>query len=547
MSAVPVGGSVAFPDRLEPDMAADLAGRARERDSLLEALDAAEAGERRVTFLAGEPGIGKTRLAAELAAHAHARGAVVLYGRADEAMTVPYEPWVGAITHLLEHAPPALMDEMIRCHGAVLGTLVPDLRRRFPTPPTPTEPETELDQLFQAVTACLTLVAADAPLLLVLDDLQWAGNATLTLLRYVCTNTPAASLMIVAAYRDADLYMGHPLISTVAALRRETGIELIAVRGLDDLDMIALVETSAGHELDDRARALAVVLRQETAGNPFFAHEILRNLIECGDLFQDDSGHWVVKQPLDELVIPQSIRDVVGQRVARLGEETLEALSAAAVIGREFDLCLLADVTGADEGALLDMVESATAAGILAEVPSGDERFRFQQSLVRHTLVSGLSEGRRRRLHRSVAEALEVICGADPGVRIGELATHWLAATTPADASKVSHYARLAGQQAEASLAPEEAVTWFTAALENLDLGIDADPQIRAELLVDLGTAQKHAGDSAFRQTLLEAGALARRLGDTDLLAAAELANRRAFTSDVEARDGKRIGAPEPR
>ena len=541
-----VEGVVPLPHRAAPDMDLAIAGRVAETAALAQAFKWAETGDRRLTFLSGEPGIGKTRLSSELAVEAHGRGAVVLYGRCDEELTVPYQPWVEAIAYLLDNGPDELVAETLRLHGPELVTLVPQLRRTHPdlAPVATTDPETERYLLFQAVTACLSMLAAESSVLLVLDDLHWAGGPELTLLRHVVTNLPAVPVMIVGTYRDSDLQAGHPLIDTVAALRREAGTEAIALQGLDDLEILALVEASAGQELTGEAREMAIKLRESSAGNPFFAHEILRNLVESGDIYLDDHGEWVIAKTFDELAIPQSVRDVVGQRIARLGEETLKTLTTAAVIGAEFDLALLAEVTGSDEDDLLDLLESVVAAGILVEVP-GDERFRFQHTAARTTLQADLSDGRRRRTHRKVAEALEAAFGADPGDRVGELATHWMAATVPVDGDKATHYGRLAGQRAEAALAPGEAVRWFTRALEHHDLGAEPDDRVRAELLVDLGTAQKNSGDATYRETLLEASTLARRLGDAGLMAAAALANNRGFNSKFGAADDERIEALE--
>jgi class 3 adenylate cyclase/tetratricopeptide (TPR) repeat protein len=542
-----LSGEVPIPERVLPDMDFAIAGREQETDQLLQAFKSAETGDRRVTFLAGEPGIGKTRLSSELAVHAHGRGANVLYGRCDEELTVPYQPWVEAVAHLLEKAPDDLLEGVIRDHGPELAMLVPDLRRRHPdVPEAPsTDPETERYRLMQAVTATLTTLAEESALLVVLDDLHWADTPTLTLLRHVVTNVPAAALMLVVTYRDSDLEAGNPLIDTVAALRREPGIESIQVKGLDDLGILALVEASAGQEITGEAREMTVALRQESAGNPFFAHEILRNLVETGDIYLNDDGDWIVAKTFEEMSIPASVRDVVGQRIARLGDSTQKTLTAAAVIGREFDLALLAQVTGDDEDDLLDLVEAAISAGIVVEVPDADERYRFQHALARNTLADELSDGRRRRMHRKVAEALEEAYGADPGDRVGELATHWMAATAPVDASKATHYARLAGQQAEAALAPDEAVRWFTMALESMDLRDDTDPADRAALLVDLGTAQKHSGNAGYRQTLLDASALAEQVGDASLMAASALANNRGFISKLGAVDDERVAALE--
>ncbi len=542
-----VEGAVPMPDRLKADMDLAIVGRDQERDSLTQACKAAETGERRLTFLAGEPGIGKTRLGSELAAAAHGRGVLVLYGRCDEELSVPYQPWVEAIGYLLENSAPELVEQVIQMHGPELAQLVPQLRRRYSGVETPhrTDPETERYLLLQAVASCISILGANSPVLLVLDDLHWADKPTLTLLRHLFMNMSASSLMMVAIHRDSELVAGHPLIDTIATLRREPGVELIPVRGLDDLAMVQLVQLSAGHDLDEAATEMAIALSRETAGNPFFAHEILRNLVESGDLYEDDTGTWATKKTLETLTVPQSVRDVVGQRVARLGEETLKSLSAASVIGQEFDVVLLADVTDGDEDDLLKLLEGATAANILAEVPGPGERYRFRHSLTRNTLQAGLSDGRRGRIHRRIAESLEAAVGLDPGDRVGELATHWLAAAAPVEGAKARRYARLAGQQAEARLAPDEAVRWFATALEVLELDPKSQDQTRVELLVDLGTAQKHAGDPAYRQTLLDAGELAQRVGSASLMAAAALANSRGFYSKLGARDSERIDALE--
>ena len=540
-----VASTIDVPDRLRPDMNRPIAGRVLETESLAQAWKSASSGERRLTFVAGEPGIGKTRLSAELAIVAHRDGATVLYGRCDEELSVPYQPWIEAISHLTDDLDDATLEPIISQCGPELALLLPNMRRRFPAmaASTTTDPETERYMLLQAVTSCLSLLAEQTPVLLVLDDLHWADKQTPTLLRHLFTNISArSSIMVVVNYRDSDLDAGHPLIDTVAALRREPGVEQLSIVGLDDIEMRQLVEISAERELDESGRRMALLLRQETGGNPFFAHEILRNLVEAGDLYLDGDT-WVVKDTFDEFALPQSIRDVVGQRIARLGTESVTALTAAAVIGREFDLALVAAATDTDEDDLLDHFDAAVSAGVLTEEPGGDERFRFVHSLARTTLVAGLSDGRARRMHRRIAEALEALIGDDPGDRVGELATHWMAAAAPIEQEKAIHFAQLAGRRALQALAPDEAIRWFTTAIEHLELSATTDVRLRAELLVELGTAQQHIGEPAFRATLLEAGALAGSVGDTRLMVAAALANNRGLYSKLGETDDQRVAA----
>jgi class 3 adenylate cyclase len=543
----PSAAAIEMPDRLRPDMSRPLAGRVSETEALAQAWKSALSGETHLTFLAGEPGIGKTRLSAELAGEAHRRGATVLYGRCDEELSVPYQPWVEAIAYLIDHLDDAALDGIVASFGPELALLLPQLRWRFPDmrASSTTDAETERYMLLQAVTSCVAAVAEETPVLLVLDDLHWADKQTLTLLRHLFTNISAdAPVMLVATYRDSDLESGNPLIDTVAALRREPGVELLSVEGLDDLEMRELVEISAGRELDDAGQRMATLLRQETAGNPFFAHEILRNLVETGDL-HFDGDNWIMKDTFDELALPQSIRDVVGQRIARLGEELVKALTAAAMIGRDFDLALVATITDGDEDDLLDHFDAAVAAGVLAEVPEVDERFRFVHSLARTTLVASLSAGRSRRTHRKIALALEAEIGDDPGDRVGELATHWMAAAAPIEEEKAIHFAQLAGRHALAALAPDESIRWFTTAIEHLDLSDMSDDRLRAELLLELGTAQQHVGEAAFRETLLDAGRLARTVDATQLMVGAALANNRGMYSKLGHVDDERVAALE--
>src|SRR5690606_21629022 len=194
------------------------------------------------------------------------------------------------------------------------------------------------------------------------------------------------------------------------------------------------------------------------------------------------------------------------------------------IIGRDFDLGLLAAVVDEPEDDVLSVLEAAVAASIVEEVEGREDRFTFTHALVQHTMTRELSAARQRRLHRRVAEAIEAVAGDDPGARVGELAGHWLAATAPVDATKALHYARLAGERALACLAPDEALRWFRTALEVVEPDHAAT---RVQLLVLLGVAQRQVGDPGYRTTLLEAAGLAMQLGDTRSLVDAALANNR--------------------
>ena len=540
-------GSLPLPERLRELPATAYVGRVAERERLKELSGQASAGSLRLALIGGEAGVGKTRLSTHLALEAHGNGATVLYGRCDEDLGIPYQPWAQALGHLVKEAPQPVLDAHVERYGGDLARLVPSLRDRVPDLPSPREsdPETERYLLYAAVGGLLERAGEGEPLLLILDDLHWADGPTLSLLRQVVASGSSIRAMVVGTYRDSDLSRDHPLTALLAALHREQGVERLKLAGLDSEDVLALMEAAAGHELDEDGRALAVEIARETAGNPFFASEVLRHLTESGAITQREDGRWRLVGSLADLGLPQSVREVIGQRVERLGQDARTALSAAAVIGREFDLNLLLAVLDTPEERLLDLLEEAVEASLLKESPESAERFAFTHGLVEHTLYEDLGRARRARLHKRVAEALEEQCGDEPGERLGELAGHWAAAVVSADAAKAIHYARRAAERALQQLAPDEAARWYRQALELHDQAPGGDRSGRCDLLIGLGEAQRQVGNPEYRQTLLDAAALAQELGDADRLGRAVLSNSRGWWSQAGTVDVERVHALE--
>ncbi len=235
---------------------------------------------------------------------------------------------------------------------------------------------------------------------------------------------------------------------------------------------------------------------------------------------------------MDRSPFPHSVRTVIDTRVSRLGEGATKVLSTASVIGRDFDLDLLAETTKVDEDELIDLLEEAQRAAVVHELPDSPGRYTFSHALVQHTLYEGLGATRRTRVHLSVGEAIERLFGAESDERVGELARHFFLATKPTDTDKAISYARRAGEAALVALAPDDAVRYFSQALELVGDGANVEPSDRIDLLTCLGTAQRQAGIPAFRETLLEAARRGRAVGDTRRLVAAVLANSRGwFTS----------------
>ena len=539
---------VPLPARLAVEPTLGMFGRSAERATLEAAWQRARSGTTQTLLLSGEAGVGKTRLSTELAAAAHDEGGIVLYGCPDEDLGVAYQPWVEALSHLVEHAPDELLAAHVDRKGTQVARLVPDLQRRMgerAEPDSDRDPESERFLLFAAVVDLLGATANDAaPLLVVLDDLHWVDRSSLFLLKHLVTTGDNRRLLVLASYRDTDLSAEHPLTAVLADLHRVPGVERLALAGLSDRDLIEMMESVAGQEIDENGVSLAQLVRRETDGNPFFVIELLRYLAESDAISEGDDGPWALRGDLADLGLPQSVRDVIGRRVARLGADATRVLALAAVIGREFDVDLLATVADVDEDGLVDLLEAGAASNVVTEITGG--RYMFNHALIEHTLYQDLSATRRQRAHHRIGEALEVLNGDQPGDRIGELAYHWCKATRRADVTKALFYARAAGDRALDQLAPADAIRWYARALEFFDeAGGRLDAPERCELVLRLGDAQRQAGDPAHRQTLLDAAHLADRLGDTDKLVRAALANFRGTTTTIGELDVERVAVIE--
>jgi class 3 adenylate cyclase len=515
-------------------------GRDSELDRLGQLWKEAAAGELRVAFLAGEPGIGKTRLAAELAKRVHDEGATVLAGRCDEDLGVPYQPFVEALRHFVDTAP-GLADRLGR-YGGELARLVPELGERVPDLPAPlrSDPEMERYRLFDAVATWLSAATAEQPVLIVLDDLQWAAKPTLMLLRHVVSAADCGRVLVLGTYRDTELTHDHPLLEVVPDLRRHGGVERLSLSGLDDVGVTAFVEQASGATLDEAGLALARAVYEETEGNPFFVREVLRHLAETGAVERRE-GSWSTSLPVDQLGIPEGVRDVVGRRLARLTEETNRALRVAAVVGPEFELSVVQTAGELSESTLLNAIEEAAEARVITEVSA--TRFRFAHALVRASLYESLTTPHQVVLHRKTAEAIEAIHEAALDDYVPALAYHWAKASAPVtDITRAVDYARRAGDRALAQLAHDEAARYYASGLGLLDAGgVDRTDSRRVELLIGRGEAQRRAGDSGYRQTLLDAAHLAEELGDSAALARAALANTLGYMWTAFAVDNDRI------
>jgi class 3 adenylate cyclase len=520
-----------------------LAGRDAEYEQVEIAWKEASTGARRAVLVAGEPGIGKTRLAAELGRAVDRDGGFVLFGRCDDGLGVPYQPFVEALAHVVGHAPDAELAALLGPGAGELCRLVPELAQRLPgLAPTTSDPETERYLLFEAIAGWLEAQSQVAPTLLVLDDLHWAAEPTLLMLRHVLGRERSLNLLVIGTYRDTEVDRTHPLGALLAHLRRTEGVDRIALRGLDGEGVADLVERASGQALTEQARELAAAVHEETGGNPFFAIEVLVSLAEGGTIYQDADGQWRSDLSIEEVGIPEGVKEVVGQRLSRLPEGCNAVLHGAAVAGQDFELDIVAAVTDSGEEGVIDALEAARVAGLIDELGGAPVRYRFAHALVQQTLLDEIPTARRLRFHRAIAEAIERLRAEHLDRYRAALARHWYeAGTEPARAVEASV---AAAERALLQFADREAYQWLIQAADVLD-DAGASDATRVDVMTMTGEALRRIGDQAHRDVLLEAGRLAERIGDGRRMARAALANGRGWQSDVSGTDTERVAALE--
>ena len=542
-SDVPRSDRIPLPRRLAGRPTIGVVGRKTELQVIADAYDRVVDNEGPALLLvSGEAGQGKTTIVAEAARNCFERGACVLFGHCEEDLASHYQYFAEALGHYMSHVRGEDVRALVEAHGSGLARLVPAISGNPGLPSSKaTDADTERYLLFAATVGMIAAIAEQQPVVLILDDLQWADPGSLALLRHLVSTDQVRRILIVATYRDSELAQADALRDTLGTLRRHGSVSRIALTGLDDEAVVNFFEAAAGHDLDVSGVDLAHAVYRETDGNPFFVSEVLRHLSETGAIYQDSAGQWVVENTLDLTNLPESVREVIGGRVARLGKASEHALSYAAVIGRDFDLELLARATGTAEDGLLDMLDAAMAAALVGELDDAPGHFNFTHSLIQHTLYQNLGPTRRSRAHRQVAEALEDLCGDRPGARVGELARHWVAAVQPIELARAVMYSHKAGEAALSALAPADALRYFSQALDLLAQSVQPDPVLGLDLLIGLGTAKRQTGDPTFRDTLLEASRRAVELGDTDRLVAAALANDRGTFSTVSRVDAPKV------
>ena len=493
-------------------------GREAELAALVERLDAARAGHGGIALVGGEAGIGKTRLAEEVATAARARGMTALWGRCYEGEGAPaFWPWIQLLRALTRGTNPAVLRAALGPSAYELAHFLPELRGAEPAPaPAPSpDPAQARFRLFDTVAAFLKDAAARQPVVLLVDDLHWADMPSLLLLEFLAREAGDSRLLVVGTYRDSEAARGHRLHRMLGELVRWPHVTRLLLGGLSDAELSELIVGAAGAP---PAAPLLAALVGRSEGNPFFAQELVRLLADPAAGDAPNAG------AVGRGAVPPTVREVISRRLDRLSARCLRTLALAAVVGRQFSPHLVGQATGLAGEILLTVLEEAETARIIDPVADAGEAYRFAHMLIRETLYEDLPVARRARLHRRVGEALEALAGPSQELPLMELAHHFAKAAPAGDVVKAVGYARRAGDQALVLLAYEEAAQQYDVALRLAAVSPSTNDTTRCDLLLSLGTALTRAGDlEGGKQAFLRAATLARALGSAERLARAAL------------------------
>jgi predicted ATPase len=512
----------------EPSAAAGFVGRSRELAVLHGWMEEAAAGRGGLALLSGAPGIGKSRLAAELATTARERGHLVLNGRGwADAGTVAYWPWIQVLRGYLRSSEAVDVRRHLGLGALEVARVIPELAERAGIEVVETEidPDVARFRLFDGVTALLRGAAERQPLLVVLDDLHAADTPSVELLRFLVSQLADAAILVIATYRDLDITPDHPSASVIDVLARDPNARPMSVAGLAADDAGRLIASMTDARPD---ASLVDALWRGTGGNPLFLAQAVQLLASEGRLSS--------RGPTPELAVavPREIRDVIVRRAAHLGEDALRVLPHAAVLGPEWEVGLLRDLVDMDATRVDALARGAIGAGLLAETPGAPGQLRFTHDLIRESLLAELPRAEQVALHRRIVTTLESRYADRLDEQMAALAHHAVAAVRGQDrgpgleedplGARAIEYAQRAGDQAARLTAFAEAARLYrTALVLDEDRRVDDDEK-RLGLLLSLGDVEARANNlEASRAVFSEAIDQARRIGSPVALAQAVL------------------------
>jgi tetratricopeptide (TPR) repeat protein len=471
-------------------------GRDSERATLLGLVDQAMRGQGRVAMVVGPPGVGKTRIATEAGAEASGRGFMTLAGNCyDREDPIPFIPFVEILEEMFATAAsPESFRQAIGESASEIARLLPQLRRLFPDIPAPVElpPAQSRRILFSAIAKVLAKMCARTPVFVLLEDLHWGDEGTLSLVSYLSEAISRLPILIVGTYRDLALNIDSPLAATLEELTRRHLLEHIRLKGLPEDSVGAMLGALSKQKAPE---TLVSLFYKETAGNPFFIEELYFSLVERERLL-DSGGEFRPDLKFEEGDLPQSVRLVVARRLTRVTEETRRVLDTAAVIGRSFTFELLEASTTTEAEELLDCVEEAEGAGfVVSSVEYSDVQFRFSHELIRQAIVSTIFPVRRQRLHLEIAEAIKSLHAPELEEHAEDLAHHFWQAGAAANPLEAARYVAIAAKQAGARSANQEAIAHLKKGLKILRRAQDSPErrQLELQIQMNLGTATIYA------------------------------------------------------
>jgi eukaryotic-like serine/threonine-protein kinase len=401
-------------------------------------------GDGQTLLISGEAGIGKTRLVQELKVLAEINRGRALWAECYAQGSAPYAPIMQILTQLGQNGTLNTLDLPEYAANGLL-TIAPTLQPLFPdlSPTRLQDPQAEQQRLLDSVLTLLTMLAAQMPLLLVVDDAHWADSSSLNLLRYLARRGRGLPLLLVLTYREVELNEARGLNELLFDLQRERLATRLKLKRLTPEQTRDLLATLFAEEITPE---FLQGIYQETEGNPFFVEEVCKVLIESGQLSRQD-GRWQRPPDMADMRIPQSVRLAIETRVTKLPQSVQEVLHLASVVGRRFEFDLLYQMAELDEDNLIEALEQAERAQLIQEVSAeGGGRFSFAHALIPTTLAEGLSGLRRRRLHRRVAAVIEERNPHD----YEALAYHYEAA---AERERAIHYLTRAADRAQQNYA----------------------------------------------------------------------------------------------
>ncbi|MGO9451718.1 MAG: ATP-binding protein [Candidatus Binataceae bacterium] len=497
-----------------------LIGRVRERMRLIAGLDAALSGRAGLAMLSGEAGIGKTRLAEEVAGEAQTRGIFTAWGRCDEeGGAPPYWPWIQVIRCCLKRFGDSPAGFDLNGPGAetilaAMPNLVGGSSQRLRTPRENPHDQNELEavrfQLFDSIATRLLRLSQQHPLVIIFDDLHAADEASLLLLRFVAKQAGHARMFVVATYRDFEVRLapeGEPIFADLARMA-----ESLPLGGMTGEEVGEFIQLFCGHL---PARAMSDRLRRTTNGNPFFVREIVRLMFAEGDEAALEGG------TSESFKIPDGVRVTIQRRFGFLPTSSLPILNAAAVIGRRFHAADLERITGVDFDTVISTLEKMIIAGVMVKENVALGAFQFSHPLFAESLYQSLGPTERMTLHLKIAETIEQY---DAKPDAAELAWHYSRSLPLGRAENAVKFSRVAAERAQNALAYQDAAVFYATALTALAAIPGETRESRCELLLGLGESQYLAGQfERFRATFEEALEISRALGNPRLFAKAVL------------------------